>query len=175
MANLSNLTPTKCQQCSKLAYMSSLCDDCWLNQLVAGPGTVTLYTSPLSITPSTTKLTNSKGEPMATAAPGTDPITKIASILHQLLPDWSDAEIFPFATSISLMAGHTSEPQLPVDGNHALLIGTVAGSLLRTAQEAGAGAGLVVDAHVDPDGNYTDTIYLERASGTYKLTIRRIE
>lgn len=65
--------------------------------------------------------------------------------------------------------------QLPVDNNHALRIGWVAGALMRTAELEPLTGVCTRGAEIlrDDDGNYLDTIRLHARSGTFLVSVTR--
>lgn len=69
----------------------------------------------------------------------------------------------------------TPEPELPADGNHALLIGNVAGAILRglCGADGQAVSPTEVELVNDDQGNHTDTIRIARPSGTYLVKITK--
>jgi len=60
-------------------------------------------------------------------------------------------------------------PELPADANHALLIGLVAGSLMGSAVATDLATKSVNNVLVGE--NYSDTMKIERKSGTYYIKI----
>jgi hypothetical protein len=60
-------------------------------------------------------------------------------------------------------------PELPADANHALLIGLVAGSLMGSAIAKDLATKSVDNVPIG--GDYSDTMKIERKSGTYYIKI----
>lgn len=67
------------------------------------------------------------------------------------------------------------EPQRPVDDNHALRIGWVAGALMSAAElEPLSGVNTRgVEVLGDTEGNYLDTIRLHARSGSFLVSVTR--
>lgn len=59
---------------------------------------------------------------------------------------------------------------MALDGNHALLVGNVAGALLAMARDCGEDIPTDVEIEV-VHGNYTNRVFVTRDSGRYVVTV----
>lgn len=73
--------------------------------------------------------------------------------------------------SAAQKAASVRAPQLPVDGNHAVVAGYVAGLLIR--HSLGSGLILTADLVDDVDGNHTDAVRITAPSGVYLVSIEK--
>lgn len=64
------------------------------------------------------------------------------------------------------------KPELPVDGNHALLIGNLLGAFMREDMQR------ISHTEAEPvvfdSGEYSNQILVNRGSGTYLITVEKI-
>lgn len=63
---------------------------------------------------------------------------------------------------------------MTLDGNHALLIGNIAGAVLRMASDFGEEIPTDVEIEVI-DGDYTNRVFVTRGSGRYVVTVEKLE
>lgn len=78
--------------------------------------------------------------------------------------------------ALAALAGAGEMPAKPVDGNHALMIGSIHGIML-VAVGRGVEPPLEVEARpliaYDGSGDYLDTFRVARASGTYLISVKK--